>query len=112
MLSKELIAASTKPLVLSILTRGESYGYALSLEIKRLSGGQIEWSEGMLYPLLHRMEDEALIESFWQEGLGGRDRKYYRIVRAGKRALQTHKQQWTMLNNLLNNLWNPIPNSN
>ena len=55
MLSKELVAASTVPLVLSILGEGESYGYALIQRVRELSGGGIEWTEGMLYPVLHWM---------------------------------------------------------
>ena len=81
MLSKELIAASTVPLVLSVLTEGESYGYALIQRVREVSGGKIEWTEGMLYPVLHWMEKEELIESEWREGESGRKRKYYRLSR-------------------------------
>src|SRR5260221_8873225 len=65
MLTKELVAASTEPLILSLLSEGESYGYALIQEVKRLSGDRIEWTDGMLYPVLHRMEAEGWIESRW-----------------------------------------------
>jgi len=61
MLSKELVGASTVPLVLSVLTEGETYGYALIERVKELSAGQIQWTEGMLYPVLHWMEKERLI---------------------------------------------------
>jgi len=89
MISKELIAASTKPLVLAILSEGESYGYELIQRVKDLSGGNIEWSEGMLYPFLHWMEDEGLIESEWKESDSGRRRKYYRLSTQGTRTLKT-----------------------
>ena len=59
MLMKELVAASTEPLVLSILSQGENYGYALIQEVKHLSGEKIEWTDGMLYPVLHRMEQRG-----------------------------------------------------
>ena len=62
MLARELIAASTVPLVLSVLAKGETYGYALIQQVRELSGGRIEWTEGMLYPVLHWMEGERMIE--------------------------------------------------
>ena len=75
MVSKELVAASTKPLVLGVLSNGESYGYEIIRAIRDRSGGQLEWSEGMLYPVLHRMEKEKLIVSTWKVGENGRKRK-------------------------------------
>jgi hypothetical protein len=51
MLEKELVAASTEPLILSSLSQGESYGYELIQEVKRLSSGKIGWTDGMLYPV-------------------------------------------------------------
>lgn len=110
MLSKELIAASTVPLVLSILGEGDSYGYALILRVKELSGGRIAWSEGMLYPVLHWMEDEELIESQWRESDTGRRRKYYRLRKAGRKALQTEQEEWNTVHETLTKLWNTKPN--
>ena len=105
MLSKELVAASTVPLVLSVLADGESYGYALIQRVRELSGEKIEWTEGMLYPVLHWMEKEDLIESEWQEAESGRKRKYYRLRRAGREALQTEKDQWMTVHATLTKLW-------
>jgi DNA-binding PadR family transcriptional regulator len=110
MLSKELVAASTRPLLLSILRRGESYGYALTEEVKAISGGEITWSEGMLYPVLHRMEAEGVIESYWHKAENGRDRKYYRLAKSGKSALAAEKKQWESVNQVLVKLWKPTPN--
>jgi DNA-binding PadR family transcriptional regulator len=106
MLNKELVAASTVPLVLSVLTEGENYGYALIQRVRELSGGQIEWTEGMLYPVLHWMEKEKLIEAEWRAAATGRKRKYYRLRREGRKALQTEKQQWLTVHETLNHLWN------
>lgn len=105
MLSKELVAASTVPLVLSVLTEGESYGYALIQRVRELSGGKIEWTEGMLYPVLHWMEKEKLIESEWRAAGTGRKRKYYRLRKEGRKALQAEKQQWLTVHETLTNLW-------
>ncbi len=62
-IDKDLVAASATPLVLGILAEGESYGYAIIQQVREQSGGQLEWSEGMLYPVLHRLEREKLIRS-------------------------------------------------
>ena len=109
MLSKELVAASTVPLVLSVLAGGEDYGYALIQRVRDLSGGQIEWTEGMLYPVLHWMEDQHLIESEWKVSESGRRRKYYRLRCEGVRALETEKNQWLAVHTTLANLWKTQP---
>ena len=109
MLTKELVAASTVPLVLSVLTRGESYGYELIQRVRELSGGRIEWTEGMLYPVLHWMEDEDLIESEWREAETGRKRKYYRLRKEGRKALHDEQQQWFTVHETLEKLWNQQP---
>src|SRR5258706_992760 len=93
MLSKELVAASTVPLVLSVLAQGESYGYALIQRVRDLSDGRITWTEGMLYPVLHWMADEGLVESEWKEAETGLRRKYYRICKEGRQELRAEKQQ-------------------
>jgi PadR family transcriptional regulator, regulatory protein PadR len=108
-LSKELTAASTRPLLLSILERGENYGYALVQQVKDLSGGQIQWSEGMLYPVLHRLEEEGLIEAEWRESESGKRRKYYRLRRSGRAALAQEQKQWSILNQTFKQLWKTAP---
>ncbi|MCC6232993.1 MAG: helix-turn-helix transcriptional regulator [Verrucomicrobiales bacterium] len=109
MLSKELVAASTVPLVLSVLAEGESYGYALIQRVRELSVGRITWTEGMLYPVLHWMEREKLVESEWKEAESGRQRRYYRLRKEGRKALERERQQWQMVNETLNRLWTPQP---
>ena len=104
--SKELIAASTVPVILSILARGESYGYKLIKEVANQSGGQLEWSEAMLYPVLQRMEKNRLVESRWVEGENGKKRKYYRITKAGHEVLEDKKSEWLQLHAFLAHLWN------
>lgn len=105
MVSKELIAASTRPLVLSVLSKGESYGYAIIQQVREQSGGELEWSEGMLYPVLHRMEKEKLILASWKVGDNGRKRKYYRLSAAGSRAIKTERAQWFAVHETLEKFW-------
>lgn len=109
MIPKELAAASSRPLVLSILTQGESYGYALIERVREMSGGRIEWSEGMLYPVLHRLEREELIRSRWKTAETGRRRKYYRLSSNGKRSLADYREQWFSVHETLASLWGPEP---
>lgn len=109
MISKDLVAGSSKPLVLSILAEGESYGYAIIQRVRELSGEQIEWTEGMLYPVLHRLEREGLIVSEWKEADTGRERKYYRLNQDGRRLLEKEKNQWLTVHNTLSKLWNLKP---
>jgi DNA-binding PadR family transcriptional regulator len=105
MISKELVAASAEPLILSLLARGESYGYAIIQEIKKLSDNKIEWTDGMLYPVLHRLEDRGLIKSRWAESESGRKRKYYSLKQDGKKALNERREQWLAVNATLAHLW-------
>jgi len=105
MLSRELVAASTIPLVLSVLAEEECYGYALIQRVKELSNGKIEWTEGMLYPVLHWMEKEGMIASEWREADTGRRRKYYQLKPEGKKALRAEQQQWLMVHETLTKLW-------
>ena len=109
MLSRELVAASTTTLVLSILTEGEDYGYSLIQRVKEMSGGEVQWSEGMLYPVLHWMENKELIESEWREAESGHRRKYYRLRAKGRKALHTEKEQWMSVHKLLTQLWKTEP---
>lgn len=104
--SKELVAATTTTLVLSILGEGENYGYALIQRVNELSGGRVQWSEGMLYPVLHWMEKERLIESEWRVVETGRRRKYYRLRNEGRKTLQTEKEQWLAVHTTLTKIWN------
>jgi PadR family transcriptional regulator PadR len=110
MFNKELVAASSKPLVLSILAEeGESYGYAIIQKVRELSGGKLEWTDGMLYPVLHRLEREKLIESRWVVPETGRKRKYYTLQTSGKTALENEKQQWKAVDATLHSLWSITP---
>ena len=107
-ISKDLVAASATPLLLAILQKGPSYGYAVIQQVRELSGGDLEWSEGMLYPVLHRMEDNGLIESYEDVGDNGRKRRYYRIRAEGKRALAEERRQWDVVHAALTKAWRTV----
>src|SRR5438874_6741489 len=104
-LGKDLVAASAVPLVLSILEEGESYGYAIIQRVRELSGGQVRWTDGMLYPVLHRLEARGAITARWKTAGTGRNRKYYALKRQGRKALEEHKAQWRLVNGALATMW-------
>jgi DNA-binding PadR family transcriptional regulator len=95
-LTKDLIAATAEPLILSILARGESYGYALIKEVAALSGGKVAWTEGMLYPVLHRLEKQGFVKASWKTAETGRKRKYYALHQKGKKRLSAQLEQWDL----------------
>ncbi len=109
MISRELKAASSKPMILSILSHGESYGYQIIQNIEKLSGGEWEWSEAMLYPVLHRMNSDGLIQSRWEVMDNGRKRKYYNLTEKGEKALAKEKKEWMSVHEVLKTLWGSNP---
>jgi len=104
-ITKDLVAASAVPLILSVLKDGESYGYAIIQRVRALSGGAIEWTDGMLYPVLHRLEAQGLIQAHWGKSEAGRKRKYYALKNEGRKALATQKEQWLAVQETLAKLW-------
>ncbi len=102
---KDLVAASAAPLLLAILKEQDSYGYAIIKRVRELSGNELVWTEGMLYPVLHRLETQDLIESYWQDSAVGRRRKYYRIKSRGIEELERQKQQWQTVHAALARTW-------
>ncbi|MDF0530149.1 PadR family transcriptional regulator [Tsukamurella sp. 8F] len=104
-IDKDLVAASATPLVLGVLARGDSYGYALLSEVRRLSDGRMEWTDGMLYPLLHRLERTGMVESYWETPSTGRRRKHYALTGVGREALAERRQQWAVVSSALDRAW-------
>lgn len=104
-MGKDLVAASTTPLVLAILAEGDSYGYAIIKRVAELSGGHLQWTDGMLYPVLHRLERQGYVASKWGESENGRRRKYYRITKDGRAELAAQRQQWKAVDGALRRIW-------
>lgn len=104
-ISKDLVAASAIPLILAILKENDSYGYAIIKRVKELSGNELVWTEGMLYPVLHRLEEQGLIESYWKGPEAGRQRKYYTLKEEGIKELDIQKKQWDIIHSTLFKTW-------
>src|SRR5688572_29154656 len=107
-ISKDLMAASSTPIVLAILAEGDSYGYAILQRVRELSGGRIEWTDGMLYPVLHRLERLGHIEARWEVADSGRKRKYYQLTAGGRAQLAAEREQWQAVDATLRGVWHSI----
>ena len=84
----------TRLLVLSLLAGEDMYGYQMIVELARRSNHTFDMKEGTLYPVLHGLEQEGLVEAYRQEAPSGRERKYYHLTRKGQGALREEKQTW------------------
>ena len=108
MISKALTGASTKPIILAILKRGESYGYEIIQRVRSITAGELDWSEPMLYPFLKRLERDGLVKSQWRLSEKGPLRKYYRLTKLGLAELEREKGQWMKVHSALTALWKPV----
>jgi DNA-binding PadR family transcriptional regulator len=104
-INKDLMAASSTPMVLAILAEQDSYGYAIIQRVRELSGGRLEWTDGMLYPVLHRLERLGHVEARWETAESGRRRKYYRITAQGRHQLLEERRQWQAVDTALRDIW-------
>jgi DNA-binding PadR family transcriptional regulator len=104
-MNKDLVAASATPLVLAILAESDSYGYAIIKRVAELSGGHLQWTDGMLYPVLHRLERNGLVAAEWGASETGRQRKYYHITAEGRAQLALQREQWQVVDDTLRGIW-------
>ena len=104
-INKDLVAAAATPLVLAILAVDESYGYAILKRVRELSGGELEWTDGMLYPLLHRLRRLGYVTTEWRTPPEGRRRRYYVITDDGRAALAEQQRQWATVTRALDDVW-------
>ena len=104
-IDKDLVAASATPMVLAILAEGSNYGYAILKRVRELSEGELEWTDGMLYPLLHRLDRFGFVTTEWRTPPEGRRRKYYALTDEGHAALAEQKRQWVTVTRALGDVW-------
>ncbi len=96
-ITRDLTAAFVTPLVLALLAERDGYGYDLIRRVRESSAGALAWSEGMLYPVLHRLELRGLVSSEWRAAETGRRRRYYSITRQGRVELARQQQEWQVV---------------
>lgn len=102
---KELMGASSIPLILSILLSHDTYGYEIMKQLKELSNSRLIWKEGSLYPVLKKMENLKYIKSYWNVKDFDRPRKYYKLLAGGQKALNDSKEDWALMQNIFDSLW-------
>lgn len=107
--SKDLVAATSIPIILAVLNQGESYGYEIIQKVKDASKGQLQFSDGTLYPILRKLEDKELIVSEWRIADNEKRRRYYRITQKGNDHFDNERASWNMMHQLINELWNNQP---
>ena len=93
-ISKELLKGSTSIMVLKVISEKDMYGYQIIQEIAVRSEDMFKLNEGTLYPILHTMEKEGLLECYRKDSETGRERKYYRITVVGQTMLATRIDEW------------------
>lgn len=107
--NKEMLKGCTGILVLSLLERKSMYGYEMIKELDKKSNGVFAFKEGTLYPILHSLEANNLIESYWDENEGARKRKYYRITEEGKKEVKEKQKEWKVFTEAMDQvLWEGI----
>jgi DNA-binding PadR family transcriptional regulator len=105
----QLRKGSTPLLILSVLSNEKMYGYQIMRELEQRSDGYFRMTAALLYPALHDLEQEGLVESEWEDGQGRRKRKYYTITRRGRAALEENQVEWrTFVANLFKTLQDPF----
>ena len=104
-INKDLVAASATSLILAIIAEGDTYGYAILKRVSELSGGQLQWTDGMLYPVLHRLERNGMVAAKWGESESGRRRKYYRLTTSGRAQLEAERERWQIVDQTLHRIW-------
>lgn len=97
-INKELVKGSTTTLILQTLSEKEMYGYEITKKIKDTSNSVFSLNEGTLYPILHKLEADGYVISFW-ETVNGRKRKYYKITNTGESLLRDKKKEWNLFKN-------------
>ena len=100
-ISKELLKGSTKMLILEMVKDENMYGYQMIKKLKEKSNNVFEFKEGTLYPILHSLEEEGLISSYWDDTTG-KKRKYYAITEKGKKQLKEKKEEWKIFSDGIN----------
>lgn len=111
-INKELLKGSTKMIVLKLLEDEDLYGYKMIKKLDEKSKSIFILKEGTLYPILHDLEKKQLIESYWEDNLSARKRKFYRITKSGLKMLNAKKTEWNMYAEGINNIFMEVKYNN
>jgi PadR family transcriptional regulator PadR len=101
---RDLIRSVAEPIVLKLVAERAMYGYEIIKVVNERTGQAFEWKEGTLYPCLHRLESQGLIQSEWITADSGKDRKYYKITRKGRTRLKEKLSEWSAFSSAMETL--------
>lgn len=90
----ELLQGTLPLLILRTLATSPTHGFAIAKRIRQISSSVLRVEQGSLYPALHRMEVDGLIESYWGTTENNRQAKYYRLTTHGKKKLASETERW------------------
>ena len=93
----DLLQGTLDLLIVRTLSLGPQHGWGISQRIQQLSADVLRVNQGSLYPALHRLEDQGLIDAEWGTSENNREAKFYRLTRAGQRQLQVETEQWSRI---------------
>ncbi|MEZ5327536.1 MAG: helix-turn-helix transcriptional regulator [Verrucomicrobiales bacterium] len=102
---RDLIRSVAEPIVLKLVAERAMYGYEIIKVVNERTNQAFEWKEGTLYPCLHRLESQGLIESEWMTAESGKDRKYYKITRKGRARLKEKLSEWSAFSTAMESLF-------
>ncbi|KLU74939.1 PadR family transcriptional regulator [Clostridium botulinum] len=103
-INRELLKGSTVILILKLLNEKPMYGYEMIKKIEKRSNGIFSFKEGTLYPILHSLENNNFVESYWDDTNGKRKRKYYKITEKGTLELKDKKEEWVTFTSTINHI--------
>ena len=93
----EFLKGTLNMLILKVVALGPIHGYAISQRIQQISKDVFQVQQGSLYPALHRLEDRDWLEAEWKPTETGREAKFYRLTRKGRRQLETEVRNWEQI---------------
>ncbi len=93
----ELVQGTLDMLIMKTLARGPTHGYGIAQSIQAISEEVLRVEEGSLYPALHRLELDGMIDSEWGQSANNRRAKYYRLSAGGRKQLQAEAANWKRL---------------
>lgn len=110
-INKEMLKGYIESIILSLLENEDLYGYDIAKKIRNVSEEMFEIKEGTMYVVLKRLENNKLVESYWDDSIsGGGRRRYHHITDEGKRYLEKSREEWSFFKGIVDNFLGVIKN--
>lgn len=105
--NRELLKGNTGTVVLAILAEGPLHGYEIAKEMRRRSEDALTLGQGVLYPILHRLEAQGLIAGEWEQSTGTPSRKMYKLTARGRAELKAKRSEWAAFSRAMEQVLQP-----